>query len=357
MVVKPIINIVTKYTDDIVGFGVRKWTKPTSFEGLRLVPQATCDVFKASGVKDYLSADFIKSLLNIKGKTQIETATLIKDEVLTAMKYKNPSALRIIENPISAGAGSFNTATGKITLNQMPESKEELIAMLYHELDHMDKQVKVYKALGADSFEALMKRKLTEFQQKKFKWNKDFYETMSKDVSLEGFNVNRYKRAISNYPRHPQEDLFSQCLYYHNPLEKDAYALQKKVLTTLGKDDFVVADTFPKSYLTAVRTLFKNPGKVKPYEDENGLEGFIEGLYLLAKLNCVKQTPDVKKLRTFLAQGLDDLYNGRKISRPDDIPEETLSELYNRFFDNKTLKEMGQKPSELVQSWLEQAFK
>ena len=63
MVVKPIINIVTKYTDDIVGFGVRKWTKPTSFEGLRLVPQATCDVFKASGVKDYLSADFIKSLL------------------------------------------------------------------------------------------------------------------------------------------------------------------------------------------------------------------------------------------------------------------------------------------------------
>lgn len=351
--VKPIINIATKYTDDIVGFGVRKWTKPKSFERLRLAPQATTDVFKTSGVKDYLSADFIKSLLNIKGKTQIETATLIKDEILTAMNYKNPSALRIIENPISVGAGSFNTATGKITLNQIPESKEELIAMLYHELDHMDKQVKVYKALGADSFEALMKRKLTEFQQKKFKCNKDFYETMSKDVSLESFNVNRYKRAISKYPRHPQEDLFSQCLYYHNPLEKDAYALQKYVLATLGKADFVVADTFPKSYMTAVRTLFKNPGKLKPDE----IEEFVEGLYLFARLKCVKQTPDVKKLRTFIAQGLDDLYNGRKWSRPDNIPEQTLGELYNRFLDNKTLKEMGQKPSELVQSWLEQAFK
>ena len=53
-----------------------------------------------------------------------------KDEILTAMNYKNPSALRIIENPISAGAASFNTATGKITLNQIPESKEELIAMI-----------------------------------------------------------------------------------------------------------------------------------------------------------------------------------------------------------------------------------
>ena len=350
---KPIINIATKYTDDIVGFGVRKWTKPTSFEGLRLAPQATCDVFKASGVRDYLSADFIKSLLNIKGKTQIETVTMIKDEILTAMNYKNPRALRIIENPISVGAGSFNTATGKITLNQIPESKEELIAMLYHELDHMDKQVKVYKALGADSFEALMKRKLTEFQQKKFKWNKDFYETMSKDVSLEGFNENRYARAISKYPRHPKEDLFSQCLYYHNPFEKDAYALQKKVLTTLGKDDFVVADTFPKSYITTVRTLFKNPGKLKPDE----IEEFVEGLYIFARLKCVKQTPDVKKLQTYLAQGLDNLYNGRKYNIPNDIPRETLSEFYNRVLGDKTLKEMGQKPSELVQLWLEQAFK
>ena len=26
MVVRPIINIATKYTDDVIGFGVRKWT-------------------------------------------------------------------------------------------------------------------------------------------------------------------------------------------------------------------------------------------------------------------------------------------------------------------------------------------
>ena len=37
MAIKPIINLATKYTDDIIGFGVRKWTKPTTLECLRLV--------------------------------------------------------------------------------------------------------------------------------------------------------------------------------------------------------------------------------------------------------------------------------------------------------------------------------
>ena len=30
MVVKPIINLATKYTDDVIGINVRKWTKPIS---------------------------------------------------------------------------------------------------------------------------------------------------------------------------------------------------------------------------------------------------------------------------------------------------------------------------------------
>ena len=43
MVVKPIINLATKYTDDIVGFGVRKWIKPTNIEGLHFAPEAIGD--------------------------------------------------------------------------------------------------------------------------------------------------------------------------------------------------------------------------------------------------------------------------------------------------------------------------
>lgn len=354
MVVKPIINIATKYTDDIVGSGVRKWAKPTSFEGLRLAPQATCDVFKASGVKDYLSADFIKSLLNIKGKTQIETATLIKDEILTAMNYKNPGALKIVENPLLRGSGSFNSVTGKISFSQIPESKEDLIALLYHELDHMDKFVKLYKAKGASAFEDLLKLNLKRGDLKSFNLNSDFYETMAKDVSLDGFNVNRYQRAVSKYRKFDLDELYDQFLYYQNPLEKDAYALQKKVLRTLGKEDIVVADTFPKSYSMVARTLIKNPGKMNL---ENGdVEDCLEGLYKLARLKCIEQTPDVIKLQSLISKTLKNGYNIGK-GGLSSAEKEWIFETYNKTIGNKELKEMGQKPSELVQSWLEQAFK
>ena len=44
MVVKPILNLATKYTDDVIGFGVRKWTKPTNFEGLKYPRNLSKDV-------------------------------------------------------------------------------------------------------------------------------------------------------------------------------------------------------------------------------------------------------------------------------------------------------------------------
>lgn len=39
---------VSKYTDDVVGLGVRKWTKPTNLEGLRFAPETIGDTVKFS---------------------------------------------------------------------------------------------------------------------------------------------------------------------------------------------------------------------------------------------------------------------------------------------------------------------
>ena len=352
--INQVINNGINLVDDIVGFGVRKWTKPTSFEGLRLAPQATCDVFKANVVKGYLSADFIKSLLNIKGKTQIETATLIKDEILTAMNYENSRTLKIVVNPLLRGSGSFNSVTGKISFSQIPESKEDLIAILYHELDHMDKFVKLYKAKGTEAFEDLLKSSLKGSDLKSFKLNKDFYETMAKHVSLEGFSVNKYQRAVSKYRNFDLDELYDQFLYYQNALEKDAYSIQKQALSCLGKDGFVVADTFPKSYTMAARTLIKNPGKMNLEDDD--IEECLEGLYKLARLKCVEQTPDVVKLQKLISKTLQNGYSTGK-GGLSNTEKEWIFETYNKTISNKELKEMGQKPSDLVQSWLEQAFK
>ena len=55
MVIKPILNLTTKYTDDIVGFGVRKWTKPTNLEGLRFAPETIGDTLKLTTKKKALN--------------------------------------------------------------------------------------------------------------------------------------------------------------------------------------------------------------------------------------------------------------------------------------------------------------
>ena len=44
MAVKPIINLATKYTDNVIGLGVRKWTKPTNFKGLKYARELSKDV-------------------------------------------------------------------------------------------------------------------------------------------------------------------------------------------------------------------------------------------------------------------------------------------------------------------------
>ena len=48
MVVKSLINLTTKYANNIVELGVRKWTKPTSIEGLRFAPQVSGDLIQIS---------------------------------------------------------------------------------------------------------------------------------------------------------------------------------------------------------------------------------------------------------------------------------------------------------------------
>ena len=176
--INPIISKGLNLADDIGGQSVRNWKKTKTFKGLRFAPHATADVFKASSNIDYLSADFIKSLLKIEGNTKIETATMIKDEILKAMKYKKPSTLILTESPKLEAPASFILAEGKIGFRQKldPDTKEMLIAVLYHELDHMDKFVKLYKALGEEAFETLIKKDIPTSQQHKYQWNKEFYK-------------------------------------------------------------------------------------------------------------------------------------------------------------------------------------
>ena len=46
--IKPITNLVNKYSDDILGFGVRKLVKPSSVNGLKLTSSMPIDLFSSS---------------------------------------------------------------------------------------------------------------------------------------------------------------------------------------------------------------------------------------------------------------------------------------------------------------------
>lgn len=48
MPIKPVINLATKCSENIVGMGVRKWVKPKSFEGLRFAPTLSIDSFSST---------------------------------------------------------------------------------------------------------------------------------------------------------------------------------------------------------------------------------------------------------------------------------------------------------------------
>ena len=78
MVVRSIINLTTKYSDDIIGFGVRKWTKPTNLESLKYVRKLSKDVVQLERkCQTNLFSSLEKNIINeIKGG-KIESARVI----------------------------------------------------------------------------------------------------------------------------------------------------------------------------------------------------------------------------------------------------------------------------------------
>lgn len=75
MIAKPIINLATKYTGDIVGPGVRNWVKTTNIEGLRFTPKTIGDTTKfvtkvsnATPVLTNMTDDFSREFNEINKK-------------------------------------------------------------------------------------------------------------------------------------------------------------------------------------------------------------------------------------------------------------------------------------------------
>ena len=257
-------------------------------DGLHYSPGFPCDTFQITN-NFYLSETFIKSLTKIKGKDNIDTARKIKDSILYRMGYKNPEYLKLGKNHLSSVfseqleiGGNYNAERGEILLAQkiLDLPKEELIPFLYHELDHMDKFVKLYKGIGEESFYTLISKMNKEsffakvLAKKGFSYNTtinfDFYKNMSQNIDISDFNIKKWHKAVSEYPG-LSPLLSDKYKYVNNPLEVSAYNVQSKVQKILGLPTETARDAFPQNYKTMISKL-KNQGITSVKEQEKIIE-------------------------------------------------------------------------------------
>lgn len=259
-------------------------------------PNLAYDTIQLSNTS-YLSDSFVKSLTQIKGKDSSDKARQIIYTILKKEGYKNSEILKVITDPldsISAGrpglGGAFITDSGILFLSQKLINLpiEQQIATFYHELDHLDKFVKLYKAVGEKKFQELFveSQKLSPSYDKLVKKglyieptiNNDFYRRISDGIDIQDFVVNKWSNALREYisssPRY-----CDQYKYFSNPLEISAYNLQSKINGILGKQIETARDLFPKNYISMINSL-KRQGITDELKQEEIIQDTINACQL-----------------------------------------------------------------------------
>ena len=200
MLVKPIINFATKYADQIVGLGVLKSANQACIKTFQPSSVLTGDVVQFTQ-NSYLSEPFVKSLTKIKGKDAIETFCMIKDSILRRMGYSTPEVINVeranvFQDLANVSAGwcghSAKFVIGELGVNS---SLENQISIMFHEIDHMDKFVKLYKSLGEEKFVQLLSKK-DPIQ----KVNLGAYRELSKNLDVTNFSSHKWSKAYLDYP-------------------------------------------------------------------------------------------------------------------------------------------------------------
>ena len=151
------------------------------------------------------STPYVARQLKLLDGTLDEKLTNAKDIILKDMNLP-ANLVECIDSELGGkGYAAYSPALGKITFDkkfcQKPDSEfsdEAVMCILRHELDHMEVFVKLYKKLGGEEFEKLIKV-FYNTPDKMPRVNHDFYKEMSKHVSIDNFDAGKYIYAINNY--------------------------------------------------------------------------------------------------------------------------------------------------------------
>ena len=259
------------------------------------------------------------------------------------MGYQHPEALKLVHTD-DEQMTMFMGLLGKVFINESIHSKEMAIATLRHELEHMDQHVKIYKTKGKNGvLEGILnvtkkqkpETKISDFEEI---FNEKFYETMSKDISVDDIEAEKYYNALCEYTP-VGLSLQTQYKYFNNLLEKEAYAVEKKVLEVYGNNSVLSIDRFPANYKTMV-ALLQNKGI--PIEKQ---EDLLVDLMEIARVRAIETPENTKKYINICMSAI----NGRDIP---EVDKKFFVKIYDKISDREVVGKMGQKPYQQVETWV-----
>ena len=274
--------------------------------------------------------------------------------MLRAMGYKHPKELKLLplENILNT---SYEVTQGVIHVSKKNNmSAPMFIATLRHELEHFEQFVKIYKTMGANAFQAALlsiAKKLNptlNTPEINIDFNKKFYEIMSRDVDTTNFNAKKYYKAMCEYTGFSY-DASKAYKYYNNLLEKEAYAVQRKILSSLGEEPVVSADLFAHNYKTLLRLMNNNKIPLQ-YQDN-----VLQVLRLAAQIKSI-ETPE--NFKTIWKIWSNKQKNIEITPREEELLNQSLNKVNETYCGRVTLKQiqLNKKCSKQIENWLRQGI-
>ena len=283
-------------------------TRPVkvNIQGLKYTP-LTQDVCQFSYDRT-LCPKFLESFRSIGIKPFKEDVSYIQKEMLKGMGYK--SSLNVEYDlynrlePYSNGAIDFFRATFLLPKNfeKSNISCEEMIALIRHEVDHIDKFAKMIKAEGLEEV-LRVKGKTTMPESSKKAWLH-----LAEEANIEGFDSKKYLEAFKEYGaqkklvgcRNMKEQCFIMNMYCTNPFEESAFKVEKQVGKYYQLDQPTTYDIYGERITKIKKQMIKNA-----LNSEISLsKGFdwnrtFDDLYLYAKVLLNKEGVQVLKNKDF----------------------------------------------------------
>ena len=258
--------------------------KPINFKGLKYAHMLETDVCKFSS--DYsLCPKFLDELKYItgSGKDRLEKIT---QKIFDKMGYKSSIKIQLADLADKSAGVSFHSGEIRVSKKLLNLSNEELVTLIRHELDHIDKYAKTIKNEG---LEKVINAFGFEHMSKDVK---NFWQKLADETNAEGFDSAKYLQAIKDYrspdnmmPQNFFQKIMGLHIYVTNPLEKSAYSIQKQVAKYYNIENLTAYEVYGNRAKKIKEILLKhceNKDTTIP-KGFKGLNSF-EELYCYAKV-------------------------------------------------------------------------